>query len=560
MDSQTLAYYSNKAEKIALRYESANSDLGIRYYLKYAFPDPCSVLDIGCGSGRDAAWLLDMGYEVFGVEPCDELRGCLFEHHPILHGRVASNSLPNLGQPFDRKFDGILCSAVLMHLPSAELFEAICSIKEVLNPNGRVLLSIPLDRPDLDLLSRDAEGRLFESLIPGELELLFARIGLQKINAWRTEKDALNRAGFHWYTVLFQSSSSDSHRPLDRISAVLRQDKKDATYKYALLRAFAEISLTHFNQANWRTDGRVGIPMDLIAHKWLEFYWPLMDSELFIPQKQGEKQICQKPIAFRKSLEELINTFPSESGGQTAFTLAQRNNKLPKHSETALKAVIQKLKATIKDGPVYYSGRSSIGQQFEYDSSRKEVLMEAALWQEFSLLSSWLIDALILRWAKFTEQIGRDEGLELNQIIALLLKSPLAERDVTFSKSLFGKTQNLRCVWTDKPIKKMAIDHMIPFSLWRNNDLWNLLPTSQKANSSKSDRLPEKELLYKQRDSLISYWTEYRNANEMRFFKEVDSLVGKQFSKQNWEPDLFTSVVNAIEYTALQTGCQRWSP
>ena len=70
MDQATLEYYARHAREVSERYEGVGSDDGIAYYVRYAFPEPCKILDVGCGSGRDAARLLANGYDVYGVEPC----------------------------------------------------------------------------------------------------------------------------------------------------------------------------------------------------------------------------------------------------------------------------------------------------------------------------------------------------------------------------------------------------------------------------------------------------------------------------------------------------------
>jgi hypothetical protein len=41
-------------------------------------------------------------------------------------------------------------------------------------------------------------------------------------------------------------------------------------------------------QAVWLADGQVGVPLARIAERWLQYYWPLFASELFIPQSQSE--------------------------------------------------------------------------------------------------------------------------------------------------------------------------------------------------------------------------------------------------------------------------------
>jgi SAM-dependent methyltransferase len=51
--------------------------------------------------------------------------------------------------PFGGQFDGVACSAVMMHLPETQLANAWQSMRSVLNPGGRVLISMPRMRPDL---------------------------------------------------------------------------------------------------------------------------------------------------------------------------------------------------------------------------------------------------------------------------------------------------------------------------------------------------------------------------------------------------------------------------
>ena len=53
-------------------------------------------------------------------------------------------TLPELATIADKYYDGLLCSAVLMHLPEEELFDASFAIRRVLKEHGRLLLSIPL--------------------------------------------------------------------------------------------------------------------------------------------------------------------------------------------------------------------------------------------------------------------------------------------------------------------------------------------------------------------------------------------------------------------------------
>jgi hypothetical protein len=64
-------------------------------------------------------------------------------------------------------------------------------------------------------------------------------------------------------------------------------------------------------------------------------------------------------------------------------------------------------------------------------------------------------------------------------ILDLLLRDLDAGRKVAAAAEVFRRTPGLECVWTGgRLVQRFDIDHGIAFSLWRNNDLWNLFPPS----------------------------------------------------------------------------------
>jgi CRISPR/Cas system Type II protein with McrA/HNH and RuvC-like nuclease domain len=87
-------------------------------------------------------------------------------------------------------------------------------------------------------------------------------------------------------------------------------------------------------------------------------------------------------------------------------------------------------------------------------------------------------------------------------------------------------------VWTHKRLiianEKYAVDHCFPWSRWLNNDLWNLMPTTTKANNSKSDKLPSACLLQQSRDHIIHWWEQaYLDDERMRqkFYIEAEAAL-----------------------------------
>ena len=66
----------------------------------------------------------------------------------------------------------------------------------------------------------------------------------------------------------------------------------------------------------------------------------------------------------------------------------------------------------------------------------------------------------------------------------------------------------LPCVWSQNDLHHWAyaVDHCFSWSRWNNNDLWNLLPTTEKVNQAKSDRLPSASVMQNARQDILQWW------------------------------------------------------
>ncbi len=468
------------------------------------------ILDVGCGSGRDLCRLLALGHDAIGTDASRAMLDAAAEScrrkgiNP--DNRLIEDGLPDLELFEDCAFDGVLCSAVLMHLPEERLFDSVYGMRRVLRPGGRLLLSIPAQRPDIDPVTRrDPDGRYFADLPPAKLKLLLERVGFRLL--WeRVTDDALQRPGHTWATFLFKRLGEDAERPLDQVESILNRDKKDATYKLALFRALADIAQTQYNIAHYDPPGRVGIPIHALAERWLVYYWPIVASETFIPQKYGELPGSAKPVAIRIPLKNLIDSF-GECGGLPAFMVALKNDGLPQPAQQAYRNAISKIGSTIWNMPVRYAGGGEDFSVFGYDRATRRVTMPESLWRELTLTGSWILDATVLRWAELTERLSKG-AVSVSLAIEKLLSITDPDRETRDARQLFARIGVTECVWSERSIRssRFDVDHVIPFVLWHNNDLWNLLPAHPAINNQKRDLLPTQGLLRRRRDRVIGYW------------------------------------------------------
>jgi len=560
MDSQTLEAYAQHAPEWIARDGDRESPLQHLFSVAFGTLRPgraVRVLDVGAGRGRELLALQRMGFDAWGIEPSAALRAATRPGlvHPLMEG-----SLPD-ALPSSWPFDGVVCSAVLQHIPRGQLFESVLALRDCLVPGGRALVSIPRGpRPDVDADGRDPWGRLFNNVGVDEFLLLFERVGFTFLTRSDND-DAWGRPGVAWATLLFERPAlSGNTRPIDQLASVLgKGEKKYATYKLALLRALNDLAATQPHVARWREDGRVAIPANAIAELWIRYYWPLLSGPLFVPQMQGDQRERQHTFKFASELIHLIEAYRGRNG-LDGFEIACVEGSLGS-SASLHKTTLQKIRQAIRSGPVVHAGRgSSDGPIFEWD--RDQVLVSRLLWREFSLLNHWIGDSLILRWAELIHSLSAKQvGVE--QSVALLLPKTsvwLTARHTGPVADIYKNLQTARCVWSGKriPEGELAIDHVIPWALWRNNDLWNLVPTLASINQKKSDQLPSRRLLRARTSAIKDTWGVSLERWPDRFRREAQRHIPGSVTSTALVDALFDSLVESVETLRLQRGLEVW--
>lgn len=200
MPDTTIAYYTTHARDLIRRYESANvSDL--HALLADSFPPGARLLELGCGSGRDAAFMLENGFDVTASDGIQEMVDAAAACHPLLAGRLHHIRLPEDLTPALGIFDGVYTVATLMHLDRPAIQEVFARVRRMLVPGGRLFFSVPLSRDDVADDEFDAKGRRFTALTHAEWTGICGHTGFD-ILASTTTSDGLGRETFAWLNCL----------------------------------------------------------------------------------------------------------------------------------------------------------------------------------------------------------------------------------------------------------------------------------------------------------------------------------------------------------------------
>ena len=151
------AQSGSKSLPTAFQWYDSNVDLMINRYERFSFSEihdillehlptkrPCTALDVGSGTGRDAAALAELGIDVTAVEPSNAVRKKAEELHP--HPRIdwVKDSLPKLQtiMKIGSRYDLILLSAVWMHIASGSREKAFRGLVTRLNPGGLLYITL----------------------------------------------------------------------------------------------------------------------------------------------------------------------------------------------------------------------------------------------------------------------------------------------------------------------------------------------------------------------------------------------------------------------------------
>ncbi|MFD5563159.1 class I SAM-dependent methyltransferase [Kitasatospora griseola] len=142
MDST--AGYADAAEALVEQYESV-SFAEVHREVLHLFPTrPAAVLDIGAGSGRDAAALAAAGHRVTAVEPTAAMRELARARHARHAVDWVDDALPQLPELTARadRYELILLTAVWMHLDAEQRAAAMATLARLLADGGRIVLSL----------------------------------------------------------------------------------------------------------------------------------------------------------------------------------------------------------------------------------------------------------------------------------------------------------------------------------------------------------------------------------------------------------------------------------
>lgn len=378
------------------------------------------------------------------------------------------------------------------------------------------------------------------------------------------------------------NSTSENFKKIN--SLLIGRERKDATYKFALLRAAIEIcekSDQHRiagNDPEWVT-----FPLGLMIEQWMLYYYPIYEEK--IPQQKSEKNNVSK-TKFRQSFDPVIAHYRRIEGGYSKFANDLAKGNFSPDIQRAIFDLAKEICNKVTDMPMVHLG-SSVNEKIfvhekklpKYDSnvqiSRDYLIRNFGTFSVKSDYHHAFVEvgpfltgdkSILFGWAQLTHDAMCNKK-SFGDLLKIIASEPIRERDIQDSRNFFHqlhmKEGALKSVWSGRTISHLdekALDHMIPFSVWKNNELWNLLPSLKTENKTKSDFIPHPDLLDRQKDLIVWYWNRMYEHDPDGFMKQIRySLIGNDTDAENWQEHAFTSLRKKCEYLINVLWYQSWS-
>ena len=173
----SIRYYQQNAED----FFAATVDVDMQsLYAPFValLPERGKILDAGCGSGRDSKAFKELGYDVEAFDATAEMVELAADYARV---PVRLQTFAEVDE--SERYDGIWCCASLLHVPAAELPDAMLRLARALKAGGVWYVSFKYGDGE-----REKDGRHFTDLNERELEKLVGSLdGVSIHSTWQTE-------------------------------------------------------------------------------------------------------------------------------------------------------------------------------------------------------------------------------------------------------------------------------------------------------------------------------------------------------------------------------------
>ena len=123
-----------------------------------------------------------------------------------------------------------------------------------------------------------------------------------------------------------------------------------------------------------------------------------------------------------------------------------------------------------------------------YKFTTDSILIDAR-WREYIQKNMPIIEGWVnWQWCEYLQNRNPSIPAVPKKILPILSRISMT-KEIDYWKDIL-KHKELKCIYSKEELNDFALDHFLPWTFVTHNQLWNLIPVTTTANSSKSNNLP----------------------------------------------------------------------
>ncbi|MEM3364754.1 MAG: class I SAM-dependent methyltransferase [Candidatus Micrarchaeia archaeon] len=179
---ETIKAYDGYADYYISRHAKWDEVEKYKRYFISRLPAGGSILDAGCGPGRDLNYFISKGYNAIGIDLCSSFIKYVKRNRlPAVRMDMRTLKFP------DNYFDGIWCCASFFHIPSEDADMALQEFNRVLKPKGVIFISVKQGRGER-FIQKDVYKKgthmFYRFYTRKSITELLDKNGFEPINVW----------------------------------------------------------------------------------------------------------------------------------------------------------------------------------------------------------------------------------------------------------------------------------------------------------------------------------------------------------------------------------------
>jgi len=349
------------------------------------------------------------------------------------------------------------------------------------------------------------------------------------------------------------------------INKIIERDKLESSYKLALLKSLI-LTIKKFDHHIHIIENKefVKIPFYFIVEEWFFYYLPFV--YLNIRQHRTNKLVLNSKIeGLYKEIFTLFSISCKQNDWKCIYALIYKKYF---NFELNTNTIFREFRRLIINNPMKYMGER------EYELFPKERITKPKrvsrrnfedfgyfeIEKEIYTILKYLGDnfygtnTILFRWEELLYNVNSFKDFKFVKDILTHNIDEISRDTTLIRKFLFSIKEPIFCIWSGKRLSSFDVDHLLPFSLFFNNDYWNLLPTNPKINNTKRDKIPSPSLIENSQERILRYWSFYKK--EFKEFKaQRDISLGKFETEEEYIKQLknkTTFLIDTLGYEPFE--------